>query len=80
MIKVPNINSITSVYCDTARVVQLTFLILSTEHPQELALSCEVLDAMVSIIRNTHVHISSAITSYIVWLMELSLATALLPK
>ncbi len=77
MFPVPNINSITSVYCDTDREVQFSpFLTMSTKHPQELPLGCEDLDAMVITICN--IHISSAVTSYIVWLIKLSLSSQMI--
>ena len=73
-----DINPITSVYGNTIGPIQVPpALTTPPKHPQELPLSCEDLDMMVTSV--SHIHLIT-VTIYTPGRNELSLATAFLSK
>jgi hypothetical protein len=69
-----DIHQVTSVYSNT----KAQFTPRPLKHPQKYPLRCEDLDTMV--LRICHIHIPGTATGYTQWVMELSHATAFLPK
>ena len=79
IVPITNVHHVSSVYCHTTRFLQLSLpLTTPSKHSQELAFSCEDLNTMIVTI--SYVHIPRAVKCCTIWLVKLSLATALLSE